>query len=111
MEVIPAYINLSNVSVYFSMLFGFSALIFPAIAPRIAPRLGMPPRLRRAVWRLNVLMGGKPQEATTGLAFAGVPGLKAFDGGEAVDEVANAEACSESGGHGKKGPRRWTRGP
>jgi ABC-type branched-subunit amino acid transport system ATPase component/branched-subunit amino acid ABC-type transport system permease component len=88
LEVIPAYINLGNVSVYFSMLFGFSALIFPAIAPRIAPRLGMPPRLRRAVWRLNVLMGGKPQEATTGLAFAGAP-LKVSDDGEAVNEVAN----------------------
>lgn len=57
LEILPMYINLGNITVYLSMLFGASAMIFPALTPHLK-HIGMPPVLRRGVERLDRLMGG-----------------------------------------------------
>ena len=105
LEILPSYINLGNITVYLSMLFGVSAMVFPALTPHMK-HIGMPIGIRRAVERLDRLMGGgrdaAPQALPLAAAAVGVAG--------AVSELGVVGPADGGPPSGTNGGREHVRG-
>jgi len=95
LEVLPAYINLGNITVYLAMLFGVSATIMPAIITR-AKNLGAPQPVRNLALRIDAMLGGKSGRMALATAGAVASGAVSFPSLVSGPTLGNASPAGSS---------------